>query len=344
MAALSNFFRPRDAAAAPVYRPVQRGEIESALRLILGTSRANAGDEQVLDFLSFALSRGIDVNQTWVAEVGGRIEWALLPIVSPGRTMLLFTPSRLPRTQYRHVIGELNERVLAAAAAPVAALLCQILIDPAERAVIDAYLACRYEILAELAYLQANVSGREPLPALPPGWTMHQYDETTHALFAQTIGASYEQSLDCPALNGRRDIEDILAGHKAAGDFDPKLWFLLTENDRPLGSLLLSRTAGNGQVELVYIGLVPEARGRGAGDFLIDWAIAVVGLENRKYLSLAVDARNDPALRLYYRHGFSRVGSRVALLRDLRANPPIVPAEPAATDASTVMDAPPANR
>ena len=35
-------------------------------------------------------------------------------------------------------------------------------------------------------------------------------------------------------------------------------------------------------------------------------------------LSLAVDANNAPALRLYYRHGLQRVGSKIAMMRDLR--------------------------
>lgn len=41
----------------------------------------------------------------------------------------------------------------------------------------------------------------------------------------------------------------------------------------------------------------------------------------RNELSLAVDSRNEPALRLYFRHGFERIGSRIALVRDLRSAP-----------------------
>ena len=35
-------------------------------------------------------------------------------------------------------------------------------------------------------------------------------------------------------------------------------------------------------------------------------------------MCLAVDARNTPALKLYYRHGMSRIGVKLALLKDLR--------------------------
>jgi ribosomal protein S18 acetylase RimI-like enzyme len=46
-------------------------------------------------------------------------------------------------------------------------------------------------------------------------------------------------------------------------------------------------------------------------------AIATAAIHGRENLSLAVDSRNQPALRLYYRHGMRRIGSRVALLREL---------------------------
>src|SRR3954468_20084086 len=118
MSRLSNFFRPRDPADPSVahgvsYHQVQRPQIESALRLILANEQGLANDETVLDFLGFALQRKIDVNQIWIAEVQGRILWALLPITSPGRTMLLFTPGRLPTSTPAAIASELTERVCA---------------------------------------------------------------------------------------------------------------------------------------------------------------------------------------------------------------------------------------
>src|SRR3954462_6521706 len=99
MSSLSNFLRPGDAhfddGRDIDYRPVQRQEIEPALRLILASGGGPASDEQVLDFLAFALHRGIEVSGTWVAVRNGLILWALLPVVSPGRTMLMFSPTRL---------------------------------------------------------------------------------------------------------------------------------------------------------------------------------------------------------------------------------------------------------
>jgi len=87
----------------------------------------------------------------------------------------------------------------------------------------------------------------------------------------------------------------------------------------PLGVLLLARAPRTNALELVYLGLAPAARGRGLGDLAMRHALAVVAREGAGQLSLAVDANNAPALKLYYRHGLKRMTSRIAMIRDLRA-------------------------
>ena len=320
MPRLSNFFRPRDQEAdAPVptlCRQAQRQEIEPALRLILVNEQGLASDQVVLEFLGFALQRGIDVNQSWVALSGQQIVWSLLPIVSPGRTMLLFTPARLPRGTPVTAVRQLTNAICGHFASEQVQL-AQFLLDPHDTAVRDLYLSCGFETLAELVYLHKIVK-HVPTVDLPAGYEIVHYTPATHAAFAQAILRSYEGSLDCPALNGLRDIEDVIAGHKATGGFEPSLWHLMVENGQPRGVLILSPPAHTDSLELVYLGLSAAARGRGLGATMMRLAMHCVLQQQRKELSLAVDAKNQPALRLYYRHGLQRVGSRLALIRDLR--------------------------
>jgi ribosomal-protein-alanine N-acetyltransferase len=72
-------------------------------------------------------------------------------------------------------------------------------------------------------------------------------------------------------------------------------------------------------LELVYLGLSPDVRGQGVGDWLMKLALWRVASDRRGRLSLAVDSANAPALALYYRHGMKQIGTRTALLRDLRS-------------------------
>jgi ribosomal protein S18 acetylase RimI-like enzyme len=194
--------------------------------------------------------------------------------------------------------------------------LAQLLIDPAELSLRQAYVQQGFLDLAELIYLQREVRKMHALPPMAPSLQFANYSPQTHDLFLRTIARSYVQSLDCPGLSGLREMEDVVAGHKGV-DFDPSLWFLLTDNEQPRGVLLLGTAAHADALELVYLGLTPEARGKGLGDLLMNLALLSVVRQNRSELTLAVDSRNVPAMRLYFRHGLRRIGSRAALIRTL---------------------------
>ena len=292
-------------------------EIEPALRLLLCGSGGLANDEQVLDFISLAKDRGINLNELWLAHRNGTILWTLLPVLSPGRTMLLFTPSRISRHTPPDAVKQLVDAVSAYYGGRDVHL-AQFLIDPADRSVARLYENCGFIVLAELLYLQRTLRRPIARPAVPEGFTLINYSRPEHTLFADGITRSYQQSLDCPALNGLRNIEDVITGHQATGEFNPALWFLLLEQNEPRAVLLLSDSVQPRTLELVYLGLVVEARGRGLGDFMVKLALAAVSEHEYQTLSLAVDSRNAPAMNLYFRHGLTRVTSRLAMIRDLR--------------------------
>ena len=114
-------------------------------------------------------------------------------------------------------------------------------------------------------------------------------------------------------------MRDVIEGHCATGEFAPHLWHVLLEHDRPIAVLLLNRSIHANAMELVYIGLAPTWRGRGIADLLMRLAIFLSAHDGKRELTLAVDSRNVPAMRLYFRHGFKRVGSRTAMILDLRS-------------------------
>jgi mycothiol synthase len=323
MARASNFIPPADPPrggrpGAVAGRRAARGEIAAAMGLVLGSPFGPADEAQVLDFMRYALRRGIDVTNVWVADYGGSIVWALLPVASPGRTALLLGPSTLPQGGGgAEAAGELVDAVCADFAARDLQL-AQVLLEPADATSRRLYEGRGFGHVAQLIYLQAAPRRKAPPPPLPAGFHWLGYGPETHAHFAACIARTYQQSLDCPVLNGLRDMEDVLAGHKSSGEFDPRLWGMLCEGDDPRGVLLLSKMQPADSLELVYLGLTPEARGRGIGDLLMRQALATAAAEGASRLSLAVDSGNAPALKLYYRHGMQRVGAKEALMRHLR--------------------------
>lgn len=315
--ALSNLLGGGDArpAAEPAEcRAARSEEVPAAVALILGGGGPPADEARVAEFLEFASQRGIDLSPLSVARAGGQIVWAALPVVSPGKTMLLLHPGRQPQAVD---VGPVIRSVCDLAASR-GIQLAQALVDPTDATTLTLFTREGFAAMAELLYLHRLVRKALPPPPLPAGFGWATYSSENHSLFAQTILRSYQGSFDCPALNGLRDIEDIMAGHKASGEFDAEYWFLLSEGDAPRAVLLLSKVPRTEGVELVYLGLAPEARGRGLGDLLVRQALWAVRQMNLSLVSLAVDSQNAPALRLYHRHGFGQVGSKLAVMRDLR--------------------------
>jgi RimJ/RimL family protein N-acetyltransferase len=246
------------------------------------------------------------------------MEWATLPLYSPGHTALLLTPGKLPASVD---IGPLIESVCQHAISKGVHLV-QALADPSDPATAKPFLEGHFRKIADLLYLQATPPRNAAPPQLPPGFTLQTYTPQTHDHFSQAIAESYRDSLDCPALNGMRTIADVIAGHRSSGEFDPATWFLLTEGTTPAAVLLLNRVPRSDMAELVYLGLSPMARGRGIGNLLVRHALAAVCNQMRlAKITLAVDSRNIPALKLYYRHGMQQIGTKTAMLRDLRTHP-----------------------
>ncbi|HEV8379078.1 MAG TPA: GNAT family N-acetyltransferase [Tepidisphaeraceae bacterium] len=307
---------PLEVAAEVQIRPAHDSELQSAVRLILATASGHPDEMQVREFMRLAGAHREDAGGIWVAEQGARLLGAVMPVVSPGKTMLLFVPAHLHGEQQTLLTRKLVDAVCARAAEQ-GVHLAQALLEVHDEALQGMLMACGFGKLAELLYLQMVV-GKVAEPPLPAGCKWLTYAPSRHELFASTILATYQDSFDCPGLNGLRTIDDILAGHRATGDYDPEHWFLLCEDQKPVGAVLLSKVLRSDVTELVYLGLIPERRGHGLADILMRRAAAVAMASKHGRLSLAVDAGNVPALKLYWRHGMQVIGRKQAMLRDLR--------------------------
>ncbi|MCG3180320.1 MAG: hypothetical protein BIFFINMI_02679 [Phycisphaerae bacterium] len=275
------------------------------------TTRANAW-ERMTHFLRFALSDGMDLSEARVVlDDGGQIAWFCICVHSPGRTGLL-------------VLGPTNEGAVDAdAAAAVRALvadeggrgigLVQALLPPSQRAEGRLLRSSGFTNLAELIYLEGELAAAPGASSAGLGEAV-TFTEASSPLFADTIQKTYEQTLDCPGLEGLRRMEDIMAGHRGSGKFRPDLWFLFGQPGSPAGIVLLNEVANQlgDTVELVYMGVVPAARGRGLGRGMLGYAMSAAARAGYRRILLAVDSLNEPAIRLYRVFGLSETMRRIA--------------------------------
>ena len=121
--------------------------------------------------------------------------------------------------------------------------------------------------------------------------------------FGELLLRTYEQTLDCPQINGLRSIDDILDSYAAQGNFAPERWFIVRQDRQDVGVLILTEYEQGGNWELVYMGVVPEARGQQLGERIVHFAIQQAALAGAARLVLAADADNAPALAMYHAAG-----------------------------------------
>lgn len=297
-------------------RQTRPEEIHEALALTLklpGSSPVQTR-AQVLAFLKYVEDRPMPPDAQYAAVVNGELATAGFRLDSPGKTALLFVPSMQAFTHPIDTVVSVIDYLVEAGLQRGMSLF-QVLAPPDSPR--DAHLLTQagFRLIAELIYLERPATLPTSTSTDPSGITWIGYDQSTHKLFAETIEASYEDSLDCPDLLGLRQMEDIIAGHKDAGEFDPERWFIICHDDRPAGCLLLSRVRNRSALELVYMGLRPAARGKGLAKTMLRRAIQVTVNARLAYITLAVDARNDPARTLYDSFSFSETIRRSAWIR-----------------------------
>ncbi len=308
------------------YRLLAPEELRPALRLVLdhGQTPPALLEEQVSVFLGYVRTCNLGVDRQWGAFDAGRMIAASLIVVSPGRSAILYLPRSRPRDRDEGVMVELLRRVVADAPA-VGVKFIQAMVTPDAEHEISILSESGFRFLAELIYMERNANALFPKRAAADTLQWIPYNDARHALFASTIMATYEDSLDCPGLNGLRTIDDILASHRAVGEFDERRWFVVACEGTPIGALLLAHVPARDALEVVYMGLSPQWRGRGIGSAVIHHAVKVARDAGCSIVSLAADASNTPAVRLYRGCGFIETTRRGAWIATPGAVTPFRP-------------------
>ena len=140
------------------------------------------------------------------------------------------------------------------------------------------------------------------------------YHPELHNRFARIVEATYEGSLDCPEVDGIREMNDVFAGYRATGIYSPDRWLIVTEQGIDVGCLILTEYEGQGTWELVYMGLLPAARGKALGLSIVEHAKRLALTARQTRVVLAVDANNEPALRMYAQAGFTAWTQRSVMI------------------------------
>ncbi|WP_157605902.1 GNAT family N-acetyltransferase [Schlesneria paludicola] len=194
--------------------------------------------------------------------------------------------------------------------------LAQILLAPGDTAETELIARFGFEHLADLCFMARTLSADDV--ALSPNdgeLEFDTFDDSRADRFASVIERSYQDSLDCPFLDGFRNGRAALVSHRLSGQFDPAGWRLYRQGADDIGITLTNEHPEQNAIELVYFGIVPEFRGQGFGRRILSDSVQAAAFTGRSTMFLAVDCGNIYANNLYGELNFTEVARRQAMVR-----------------------------
>jgi ribosomal protein S18 acetylase RimI-like enzyme len=298
---------------ASVIAPARPHELEAAFELVFRYVAADERPTRIANALRLVEKGELDPAGILVASRGGELLGAVVYLPVPGASGLVW-PAQAIEGANREAIEDALVRRATTALREQGARLAQSLLTEAELSLAGPLLRNGFAHVTALWYMQHELgasAGGAPAGRL----TYLSYNQLSNpVLFHETLLRTYEDTRDCPEISGVRTADQIIAGHRAQGKYDPRRWILALAAGRPVGVLLLSEMPEWAAWDVAYVGVVPTERSRGYGRELMQKALAVARADGVARLTLSVDVRNERAQRLYKSLGFQTYDRREAIL------------------------------
>lgn len=151
--------------------------------------------------------------------------------------------------------------------------------------------------------------------------TVREASETHWRRFVDFWEEAWRRSgPDAPGFTGA--TEEVIAELATQEAFRARIggpdrrMFLAWENDRVVG-FAATRRVDVGTVELAGVIVLPSLAGRGIGTALLDAAVARVGRDGYRSMTVRTETTNRPARAFYERRGFRALRTAVEQVGDL---------------------------
>ena len=304
----------------------------AVLAVLLSHLPASEREQQIGELLEAEQEQLLSLDGLLAAVKDNQIVGAALFLMQPDRCAYVWQPVVLDSTDSTPVADALLSE-MAKRVERENAWIGQCLIDPSETSDREALSRNGFPHLADLHYLSRPLT--DPIPE--PGDTLLtpiSYGQgENHERFRQVIERTYIGSLDCPGIQGHRTGDDAILSHQSTGIFLPDQWTIVSDQRGDAGVLLLADQPDQQAWEVVYMGIVPEARGNRYGREMLLRGLAAAKAAGCEAVVLAVDSNNQFARRLYDGLGFQ--------LTEIRSVHALIPsAENKAVDRPQIVNNP----
>jgi ribosomal protein S18 acetylase RimI-like enzyme len=297
---------------ALIIEPARPEEWAASFGFVFQHLRGTERDARVANAVRLVERGELDPTGILVARAGGDLQGAVVCLPVPGASGLVWPPQARPGRR-----AEVEDELLRHACAWLrrrGARLGQALLTAGEAGLAPPLERNGFAHVTSLWYLRHDLKLSYEFLRSPDRLAYVACDAGDLPLFRQTLPRTYQDTLDCPEVNGVRTLDEVFEGHRAQGVHDPARWWLALEGDRPVGVLLLTAVPELEAWDVAYVGVVPEARRRGWGRELMHKALRAAHASDAAQLTLSVDARNRPAWSLYLDLGFEPFDQREVYL------------------------------
>jgi GNAT superfamily N-acetyltransferase len=291
---------------------VPRDEWAKALVLVFDWEHEAQRQHRVSACLQASDSDGLNFQHLLEIRRGEERVAAAWGQVAPGRVVNVWPPSLVPGEPAN--TADLLQTGLDRRLESLGVACAQSLLPVQASAASACLLRHGYSLVAELLFLACHTP-QPPFQQPATDLVFEPYRLDQRCRLAQLIDETYIKTRDIPALNGLRSTDDVIDGYQCTGTFSPNLWFFVRAENRDIGCLLVTDHPDAGQFELIYMGLIPSARGQGWGMQLARQAQWLAWHAGRDAILLGVDAANHPARVTYERCGFAEVDRRLVFCR-----------------------------
>jgi ribosomal protein S18 acetylase RimI-like enzyme len=256
---------------------------------------------------------GEAVEGLLVAVEGGKLRGAAWCQRQPGNTAFFWPPqlADMANSKIVHLLCGKAAETLDAAGIRMA----QALLRDRDASVVPALVSAGFACLTDLLYLSWDVmevpAGDCNLPILE----FEPFHKSQRNRLSALIEATYTDTQDCVAMNGRRPMAEVLDGYRATGAYRPENWWFARAEGQDVGMLLLADHQTACHWELMYMGVVPIVRRRRFGSAILRHAQRCAFAAGTQRIVLGVDVANCPAIRLYEAAGFRAWDKRTVFIR-----------------------------
>jgi ribosomal protein S18 acetylase RimI-like enzyme len=302
-----------ESPSAAVIGPARREEMAALFRLLFQHLPEEDRETRVANGLKMLRDKELNASGAIVARAEGRLQGALFCQAVAGASGLIWPPQTQPGKNHQ-IEDQLIEHACQMLTEQGAKLVQSLLIEE-EKFLAGTLERNGFNHITQLWYMRRDLKILSDLLGEPDRLEYQPYSSCAKTQFNQTLLRTYESTQDCPEVNGVRGIEEVIAGHKNQGRHDPNTWWLAFHRGQPIGVLMIAEMPDMKSWELLYVGVVREARGKGFGRELVLRGLLEARALEAPQLTLSVDARNQVALKLYKNAGFEAYDQRDVYLR-----------------------------